>query len=145
MCFFFNFYLFLFLAVLHLCFCMGFSLAAVSRGYSPAAVHRLLTADPSLVARHGLSGTWAQDLRLPGSRAQAQQLWCTGLLLHIVWDLPGPGIKPMSLSCIGRQILYYWANREDLKWFLDKRDFITLMNKNVSTIWEKTDKNHWCY
>ena len=107
MCFFFNFYLFLFLAVLRLCFCMGFSLAAVSRGYSPAAVHRLVTADPSLVARHGLSGTWAQDLRLPGSRAQAQQLWCMGLLLHVVWDLPGPGIKPMSLSCIGRQILYH--------------------------------------
>ena len=25
-------------------------------------------------------GTWAQQLQLPGSRAQAQQLWCAGLV-----------------------------------------------------------------
>ena len=138
--FFFNFYLFLFLAVLCLCFWMGSSPAAASRGYSPGAVRRLLTAEPSPVVRHGRPGAWAPDLRLPSSTAQAQQWWCAGLLLCVVWDLPGPGIKPVSLPCIGRQILYHWATWKDLKWFLDKRDFITIMNKNISTLWEKTDK-----
>ena len=53
---------------------MGFSLVVVSRGYS----HRLLTAMASLVAEHRLSGgTWAQQLWLPDSRAQAQELWCS--------------------------------------------------------------------
>ena len=47
-------YLFLFLAVLRLHWCLGFSLVADSRGYSLAVVHRLLIAVASLVAEHGL-------------------------------------------------------------------------------------------
>ena len=39
---------------------MGFSLVVESGGYLLAAAPRLLTAAPSLVAEHGLSGTWAQ-------------------------------------------------------------------------------------
>ena len=49
----------LFLALLGLCFCAGFYLAAGSRSYSIIAVHRLLTAVTSLVAAHGLWGTRA--------------------------------------------------------------------------------------
>ena len=52
--FFFSFSFTYFFAVLGLCCCMDFSLAAASRGYPPAAVHRLLTAVASLVADHGL-------------------------------------------------------------------------------------------
>ena len=44
----------LFLAVLGLHCCAGFSLAAVSEGYSLAAVHRLLIAVAPLVAKHSL-------------------------------------------------------------------------------------------
>ena len=36
--------------------------------------------------------TWAQQLWLPDSRAQAQQLHLTGLLC-CKWDIPGSGIK----------------------------------------------------
>ena len=63
--------------------------------------------------------TWAQQLWLPGSRAQAQQLWCTGLAAprHVgsSWIRDQTGV-----SCIGRQILYLWTTRESLElfWFL---------------------------
>ena len=36
-----------------------------------------------------------------GSTAQAQQLWHTGLLLRSMWDLPKPGLEPMSPALAG--------------------------------------------
>ena len=44
----------LFLAVLGLRCCEGFSLVAPSRGYTLVGVHRLLMAEASLVAEHRL-------------------------------------------------------------------------------------------
>ena len=44
----------LFLAMLDLCCCEGFSLVVVSRGYSLFVVHGLLIAVASLVAEHGI-------------------------------------------------------------------------------------------
>ena len=44
----------LFLTVLGLCCCMGFSRVAVSGGYSLAVVHGLLISMASLVTEHGL-------------------------------------------------------------------------------------------
>ena len=44
----------LFLAVLGLCCCVGFSLIAMSRGYCPVVVRGLLIAVASPVAQHGL-------------------------------------------------------------------------------------------
>ena len=42
-------------------------------------------------------GTWAPWFWLTGSRAQALQLGCTGFTwLRCMWDLPRPGIEPMS-------------------------------------------------
>ena len=58
---------------------MGFSLVVASRSYSLVAVHGLLIAMASPLAEHRLQerelsscGTWTQQSRLPGSRAQAQ-------------------------------------------------------------------------
>ena len=60
------------------------SLVAVSGGYSLVVVHQLLIVVASLVCFRaralgnvGFSscGTWAQELGLPGPKAQAQQLW----------------------------------------------------------------------
>ena len=45
--------------------------------------------------------TWAQQLRLPGSRVQAQQLWHVNLLSNSMQDLPRPRIKPMSPALVG--------------------------------------------
>ena len=44
---------YLFLAVLGLCCCTGFSLVVASGGYSPVAVHGLLIVVASLVAELG--------------------------------------------------------------------------------------------
>ena len=70
----------LFLAVLGLCCCAGFSLVAESGGYSLAAVQGLLPAVTSLVAECGLQACGLQCLWLPGSRVWAQQLWHMGLV-----------------------------------------------------------------
>ena len=50
-------------------------------------------------------GMQAQQLWLTGSRAQAQQLWRTGLVAHVscgMWDLPRPGLEPVSPALAGR-------------------------------------------
>ena len=62
---------FFFLAVLGLC-CSVWTLVAVSGGYSPVAVHRLLTLMASLVAEHRLWGMWALVLEQSSSRVWAQ-------------------------------------------------------------------------
>ena len=60
---------YLFLAVLGLCRCAGFTLAAESGGYSLAVVHGLLTAGASLVVVHELYST--------GSVVVAHELTCS--------------------------------------------------------------------
>ena len=45
---------------------------------------------------HGLQQLW-----LPGSTAQARQLWHIGYSLCGMWDFPGPGIEPESLALAG--------------------------------------------
>ena len=54
MCIFKNNFIYLFLAVLGLHCCVGFSLIVASGGHSLATVHRLLIAVASLVVEHGL-------------------------------------------------------------------------------------------
>ena len=50
----------------------------------------------SVVVKRGLSscGSWALECRLSSCGAQAQ-------LLHSMWDLPGPGLEPMSPALAG--------------------------------------------
>ena len=52
--FFFLMFIYLYLAVLGLCFFMGYPLVAMSGGYSPVAVHELLIVVASLVVEHRL-------------------------------------------------------------------------------------------
>ena len=53
--------------------------------------------------------SWVQQL--PSSGAQAQKLWCTGLLVlrHVESSQTSDWT---DVSCIGRWILYHWATRE---------------------------------
>ena len=54
---------------------------------------------------------WAQKLWFPGSRLQAQQLWCTGLVA--LWHVESSQIRDWTcVSCIGRWVLYHWATKE---------------------------------
>ena len=47
-------------------------------------------------------GTWHQQLWLPSSRAQAQQLWSTGLLVCSTWCPSESGVKLVSPLLAGR-------------------------------------------
>ena len=108
------FYLFIFCCAGSLLLCRLFT---NKWGLFFVVVHRLLIALTSFVAEHRLQGTGfsscnlqAQQLQLPGSSAQAQQLWHTGLVAprHVgssqTRDLT-------CLSCIGRQILYHLSHQ----------------------------------
>ena len=56
-------------------------------------------------------GTWAEQLPLPGFRAQAQWLWCTGLV--VPRHVESSWIRERTcVSCIGRWILCPWASSE---------------------------------
>ena len=111
-------YLFIFGCIGSLLLCMGFSLVAVSRGYSSLQCTgfslQWLLLLRSMGSRHtGFSscGTWAQQLWLVGSRAQAQYLRRMGLAasLHVgsSWTR-----ARTHVPCIGRWILNHCATRE---------------------------------
>ena len=87
--FFLNIYLFIF-AVLGLHFCARAFSSCGERGPLFIAVHRPLTIAASLVAEHRL-----QTRRRSSCGSQAQ-------LLHGMWDLPRPGLEPMSPALAGR-------------------------------------------
>ena len=75
----------LFLAVLGLCCCMGFSLLSASSGYSLVMLLRLPIAVASLVAEHGLQGVQASvvtshGLSICGSQALSAFLQTCGAL-----------------------------------------------------------------
>ena len=75
------------------------------------AVCGLLTAVASLVAEHGLQVCRLQQLWLVGSRAQAQQLWRTGLVAP--WNVGSSWTRDRTLvPCIGRRILNNCTTRE---------------------------------
>ena len=94
------------LTVLSLCCCVGFSLAVASRGSSllqwigfSLQWLLLLWSVGSGVCGLSSCGSWALEHRLSSCGAQAD-------LLCRMWDLPGPGIEPVS-SCVGRQISHH--------------------------------------
>ena len=70
----------LFLAVLGHCCCARAFSSCGEQGLLFVVVGGLLIAVASLVAEHGLQAHRLQQLWLAGSRAQAQQLWCAGLV-----------------------------------------------------------------
>ena len=90
--FFFLLYLFtyLFLAVLGLRFCARAFSSCGERGPLFIAVRRPLTIAASLIAEHKLQ---TRRLSSCGSRAQ---------LLGGMWDLPRPGLEPVSPALAGR-------------------------------------------
>ena len=76
----------------------GFSLVAVSRGSFLLAVCGYLLAEASLMVEHGFSGVQASVVVARGlgnCDALAQ-------LLHGMWNLPRPGLKPVSPALAGR-------------------------------------------
>ena len=78
------------MAVLGLCFCARAFSSCGKRGPLFIAVHEPLTIAASLVAEHRLQTRRRSNC---GSRAQ---------LLHDMWDLPRPGLEPVSPALAGR-------------------------------------------
>ena len=84
--FFWNNFIYLYLAVLGLPCCLGFSLIAMSRGYSSCSMRASYCRGFSYCRAWSLGcshGSWA------GSRAQDQNLWCRGLVLPRQGSNPG--------------------------------------------------------
>ena len=83
----------------------------------------------------GLSLWWLLLLKRKGSRAQAQQLWCRGLVasqpVESSWTRDQPYV-----SCIGRQILKHWITREILPYilFLFFMDYLCLVKNYYKPI-----------
>ena len=102
-------FIYLFLAVLGLLWCLGFSPAVVNRGYPLAVMCGPLISLASLVSEHWLSGAWASVVGAPGlqstgSTAAVHRLSCSkacGIFLD--WTH-----EPRT----GSQIVYSWATRE---------------------------------
>ena len=104
--FFFKFiyFIYLFLAVLGLCCFMRAFSSCSERGLLFLVVRGLLIAVASLVAEHGLQARGLQQLWLAGSVVVARGLSSCGSraqLLHDMWDLPGPGLEPVSPALAG--------------------------------------------
>ena len=110
---FYKFILFIYLFIhsfwLHWVF-VAFS-SCCERGLLFVAVRGLLIAVASLVMEHGLQAHGLQQLWLAGSRAQAQQLWCTGLvaLRHVGSSQTRARTR---VPCTGRRIVNHCATRE---------------------------------
>ena len=105
-----------------LCCWMGFFLVAASKGYCPwpgsgwpwwpllewSAGSRVR----SLQQLH----VWAQQVRFPGSRAQTQLLWRTGLFASR--HVGSSQVRDQTqVSGTGRQILSCWTTREAFRYF----------------------------
>ena len=93
LCFFLNLFIYLFLAVLGLCFCARAFSSCSERGPLFIAVRGPLTVAASPVAEHRLQ---TRRLNSCGSRAQ---------LLRGMWDLPRPGLEPVSPALAGRFLI----------------------------------------
>ena len=117
---FFNKFIYLFYFWLHQVFVAahGLSLVAASRGLSSLWCAGsslkwllLLRSTGSRCAGFSSCGTWAQQLWLTGSRAQAQQLQRTGLVAprHVGSSQTRARTR---VPCIDRQILNHCINRE---------------------------------
>ena len=107
--FFLNLLIYLFLASLGLRCCARAFSSCGERGLLFVAVRGLLIVVASLIAEHGLQerrlqqlwctgfsscGSWALERRLSSCGARAQ-------LLRGMWDLPTPGLEPVSPALAG--------------------------------------------
>ena len=118
--------------------CKDFSLTEVSESFYLVVVLSLLMATASLIAKLGLFSTQASEPVSPGSRAQVQLLWRTGLLA-LPYVESSQIRDQIYVSCIGRQILHHWATKEapfdSPQWSLEVAKTIRL-KINMETGWQ---------
>ena len=98
-------FIYLFLAVLGLHCCLGFSSLVASRGYSLLAVLGLLILLASLLAEHGLYSTQASVVAAPGLQSTGSTAVAHGFRTQLVrnrWDHLGSGIEPVFPALASR-------------------------------------------
>ena len=79
------------------------SLVAASGEFSLAAVLGLVIEVASLAEEHTFQGSWASVVVVPGLQTTGSVTVVYGPLLpRSVWNLPGPGIKPVSPALAGK-------------------------------------------
>ena len=116
----------------------GLSLVAASGGYSPLQCTGfslrwllLLQSTGSRCVGFSSCDTWAQQLWHVGSRAQAQQLWRTGLVAprHVGSSQSRARTR---VPCIGRQILNHCATKEAQEFSpLRNKIFVLFLKKHI--------------
>ena len=101
-------FIYLFIAVLGLCCCLGFSLVAAIGAILHCdawASHcdNLSSGRAQALGPMGFSscGTWTQSLQSWALRHRLNSCGTEAELLRGMWDLPGPGIKPVSCTLGG--------------------------------------------
>ena len=104
--FFFNLFIYLFLAVMGLRCCIRAFSSCSERWLLFVVVRRLLIAVASLVAEHRLQ---ARGL---------QQLWLSGFVARGMWDLPGPGLEHVSPALAGRFLTTVPPGKSDALFFI---------------------------
>ena len=77
--------------------CCGLSLVAENRSYFLVAVHQLLTEVAFLLVEHRLQVVWALVVVAHGLSRYGLQAW----LPLGMWNLPRPGMEPMSPALAG--------------------------------------------
>ena len=117
-------------AVLGLCCCMWALSSCGEQGPLFIAVCRFLIEVAPLVAEHRLQVPWLQELCLAGSGAQAQELWCTGLVAP--WHVGSSWTRARTcVPCIGRWILNHCTTREALSLHLRSSKASTVSDSSV--------------
>ena len=72
------------------------------RGLLLVVVHGLLIAVASLVAEHGLLARGLSSCGLQALEHRLSSCGAWAYLLHGMWDLPRPGLEPVSPALAGR-------------------------------------------
>ena len=119
-----------------------------SGGYSLVVVQGFPLCWLLLLWNRGSKMFKLQWLWLLRARAQAQQLWDTGSVA--IWQVGSSWIRDqVCVSCIGRQTLYHWANKEALEFFFNWikdgvlfREFFSSKWNTIKTSWLFSTK--WC-
>ena len=81
---------------------MGFSLVAVSRGYSSLQFPGFLIAVASLSQSTGSRVNGLHHWQFSAPEHRLKSCGAPVELLHSMWDLPRPGIEPTSPALAGR-------------------------------------------
>ena len=127
------YFIYLFLAVLGLCCCVGFPRVVASGAYSGCSV-QASRCDGFSHCRTELLGMWPSVVAAPGLYSAGIIVGVHGLSCSLV--LGSSRTRDQTgVSCIGRQTLYHWATREAWKTDFRIQYHVKILSKNLFVYW----------